>query len=230
MHKSTGTPIPSDRRTTSSVHKLGVLALLVICSVALGQAGSKESQKFLSASENSRESLSDARSQLQSTLNYYNSLILAEADNPQSAYKAFTKALDRTEKIAAKTRDQVEKMQSQADKVFNEWQEELEGYQSDSMRQLGAERLKVSKQRYEQMIGRMGEAGEAYDPLISSLRDQVLFMGRDLSAEALGTLTPMADEVNRMAEDLYARIAVVLEEQVQDEALVTAESAATPTT
>ena len=98
------------------------------------------------------------------------------------------------------------------------------------MQQLGAERLKVPKLRYEQMIGRMGEAGEAYDPLISSLRDQVLFMGRDLSAEALGTLTPMADEVNRMAEDLYARIAVVLEEQVQDEALVTAESAATPTT
>jgi hypothetical protein len=207
---------------------LAGLVLLAICSTALGQAGSKESQKFLGTSEDSRELLSDARDELQSALSYYNSLVRNEADNPQSAYKGFAKALDKTEKLAAKTRKQIESMQSQAEKVFKSWQKELDGYQSDSMRALGAERLEVTKQRYEQMITRMAAAGEAYDPLITALRDQDLFMGRDLSAEALGTLAPMAVEVNQMADALYARIAVVLEEQMQDEAHLTAEGAAAP--
>ena len=117
---------------------------------------------------------------------------------------------------------------AQADKVFKAWQQEIEGYQSEKMRQLGAERLNATKQRYEQMIERIRATGEAYDPLFSSLHDQVLFMGRDLSAEALESLTEVADELNQSAEDLYARVSEVLEEEQQDEVLLADEVAAAP--
>ncbi len=223
MHNSSRNPKTRNGWASHALLGLVGIALLVYCNIALGQAGSKESQKFLSYSEDARKSLAKARSQLQTTLSRYNTLIVGEAKKPQSVYKDLTKALDKTEKLAARTRGRVEKMQEQADKVFTKWQRELEAYQSDQMRQLGAERLEVTQQRYEQMIARMRAAAEAYDPLVAALHDQVLFMGRDLSAEALGALTEMAEVLNRMAEDLYARIAEVLEEEVQDEALLTGE-------
>jgi hypothetical protein len=202
------------------------LVLLALCSTAFAQAGSKESQKFLSYSEDARESITDGREQLQTALAHYNSLVQAEAPDPQSAYKGFAKALDRTEKYAAKTRERVEKMKSQAEKVFKSWQKELDEYQNDSLRKLSEDRLTVTRQRYDQMILRMAAAGNAYEPLILALRDQDLFMSRDLSAEALGPLAPMAAEVNRLTDELYTRIAVVLEEQRQDEAQLTAENTA----
>ena len=68
------------------------------------------------------------------------------------------------------------------------------------------------------MIERMTAAAEVYNPLISSLKDQALFMGRDLSAEALSALTEVAAELNGMADELYARIAELLEDESQDEA------------
>ncbi len=205
-------------RPTPTLFGLLVTVLLAYCGVASGQAGSKESQKFLGYSEDARETLADTKDQLAATLAYYNSLVLGDAEKPQSAYKGMTKALDKTEKLAEKTRDRVEKMQAQADKVFSQWQQELEGYEDERMRELGAERLTVTKDSYAQMIERMRAAGDAYNPLISSLNDQILFMGRDLSVAALSALTEVAAELNGMADELYARIAEVLEDESQDEA------------
>ena len=199
---------------------IGLLAtvLLAVSGVASGQAGSKESQKFLGYSEDARETLEDTKDQLAATMDYYNTLVMGEAEKPQSSYKSMTKSLDKTEKLAKKTGDRGEKMQAQAEKVFSQWQQELEGYQNEKMRELGAERLTVTKERYEQMIERMTAAGDVYNPLISSLKDQALFMGRDLSAEALSALTEVAAELNGMADELYARIAELLEDESQDEA------------
>ncbi len=220
MHIQNRTPeITCGRVVSTWAGGVGLL-LFAISSIALGQAGSKDSQKFLGYSEDSRETITAAREQLEKSLSHYNLLVSGEAKKPKSDYKGFSKALARTEKLADKTRDLVKKMQSQSKKVFKRWQKELDGYQSENLRQLGAKRLDEAQQRYEQMIERMRAAGEAYDPLIASLRDQDLFMGRDLSAESLGNLTPMAEEVNRMAELLYVRIAQVLEEEVADEARV----------
>lgn len=207
------------RNAWSVPEKFGIvlIVLLVCCSTALGQAGSKESQKFLKYSEDTSESVADMLSRLEKTIAYYNALVLGTAKKPQSTYKDLNKSLDKTEKLAEKVRGQVDKMQAQSTKVFSAWEQELEGYQSEDMRQLGAERLKVTKKRYDQMIERMTAAGDAYDPLITSLRDQALYMGRDLSPEAMGTLTKPAEELNQLAEEFYARIAEILDEQVADE-------------
>jgi hypothetical protein len=207
------------RNAWSAPEKFGIvlIGLLVWCSTALGQAGSKESQKFLEYSEDASESVADMRSRLEKTIAYYNDLVLGTAKKPESTYKDLNKSLGKTEKLADKVRGQVDKMQGQSAKVFSAWEEELEGYQSEDMRRLAAERLEVTKQRYDQMIERMTAAAAAYDPLITSLRDQALFMGRDLSPEAMGTLAKSAEELNQLAEELYARIAELLDKQVADE-------------
>ena len=163
-------------------------ALLLCNSNAVAQAGSKESQKFLDYSQDARDTLVDAKSELTSTVALYNSLIAGEAKKPESTYKKLIKALEKSEKVAEKTRDRVEKMQTQADKVFNAWTQELESYENEQLKELGIQRLDASKQRYGVMIERMESTSEAYRPLVSSLHDQIKFMGFDLSPEAMSAL------------------------------------------
>lgn len=223
MQKPIRTSNSSKRQTASTLAGLVVFAF---CSAALGQAGSKESQKFVGYSEDSRETIAEARKELETALTHYNALLSGDERKPKSVYKKFNKALGRTEKLAGKTRDLVKKMESQAKRVFRNWQKELDGYENESLRQLGAKRFEVMRNRYEVMIDRMRAAGEAYDPLIASLHDQDLFMSRDLSPEALANLAPMGADVNRLADLLYVRIATVLEEELNDEVVVTEGSAA----
>lgn len=199
-------------------------ALLLFNSNAVAQAGSKESQKFLDYSEDARDTLVDAQSELASTIALYNSLIEGEAEKPESTYKKLIKTLEKSEKVAGKTRDRVDKMQNQADKVFSAWTQELESYENEQLKELGIQRLDASKQRYGVMIERMESAGEAYAPLVSSLHDQVKLMGFDLSPEAMSALEGPAQELNAMAEELFARIDAVLNQEQQDEAAIAEQS------
>jgi hypothetical protein len=198
--------------------------LLLCFSNAMAQAGSKESKKFLDYSQDARDSLTDARSELESTVALYNMLIAGEAEKPESTYKKLVKALEKSEKVAEKTGDRVEKMQKQADKVFNAWAEGLESFENESLKELGKQRMDASKQRYDGMIERMTLAGEAYHPLVSSLNDQVKFMGFDLSPAAMSELQGPAQELNGMAEELFARIDAVLDEEQNDEVAIAGQS------
>jgi len=129
-----------------------------------------------------------------------------------------------SEKLASKTGDSVDKMKKQAEKVFSAWEKELETYSNEQLKEVGAQRLDASRQRYNSMIERMQSAGDAYDPFISSLKEQVTLLGRDMSPETLGALQSVAQELNGMAEELFVRIDAVLAEEQQDEAALAGEA------
>jgi len=78
------------------------------------------------------------------------------------------------------------------------------------------------------MIERMESTAEAYRPLVSSLHDQIKLMGFDLSPEAMSALQGPAQELNAMAEELFARIDAVLNQEQQDEAAIAEQSDALP--
>jgi hypothetical protein len=226
MNKSVQTPPVFRARPKLALIAVMGTALLLCYGDAVAQAGSKESQKFLDYSQDARNALVDAKSELASTVALYNSLIAGETEKPESTYKKLIKALDKSEKVAGKTRDRVEKMQGQADIVFTAWSQELESYENEQLKELGTQRLDASKQQYDAMIERMASAGDAYTPLVSSLHDQVKLMGFDLSPEAMSTLQGPAQELNAMAEELFARIDAVVNQEQQDEAAIAEESEA----
>lgn len=224
MNKSVqALPVFQARPKLALVTLIGTV-LLLCNSNAVAQAGSKESQKFLDYSQDAREALVDAKSQLASTVALYNSLIAGEAEKPESTYKKLIKALEKSEKVAGKTRDRVDKMQNQADKVFSAWTQELESYENEQLKEVGIQRLDAAKQRYGVMIERMESAGEAYSPLVSSLHDQIKLMGFDLSPDAMSALQGPAQELNAMAEELFARVDAVLNQEQQDEAAIAEQS------
>lgn len=216
-------PVFQARPKLALVTLIGTV-LLLCNSNAVAQAGSKESQKFLDYSQDAREALVDAKSELASTVALYNSLIAGEAEKPESTYKKLIKALEKSEKVAGKTRDRVDKMQNQADKVFSAWTQELESYENEQLKEVGIQRLDAAKQRYGVMIERMESAGEAYSPLVSSLHDQIKLMGFDLSPDAMSALQGPAQELNAMAEELFARVDAVLNQEQQDEAAIAEQS------
>jgi hypothetical protein len=150
----------------------------------------------------------------------YNMLIAGETDKAESTYKKLVKALEKSEKVAKKTGDRVEKMQKQADKVFKAWAEGLETFDNESLKLVGTQRMDESKQQFDGMIERMKLSGEAYRPLVSSLNDQIKFMGFDLSPAAMSALQEPAQEVNEMSEELFSRIDAVLNQEQEDEAAI----------
>ena len=140
---------------------LSVLAtiLVLFSGNAIGQAGGKESQKFEDYRDDAREALTDTKVQLESTVALYNALLNVEAEKPESTYKDLTSATKKSEKLWASYGKDEGKMQKQANKMFANWQEEINAYGNEQMKQLAAERLEVAKMDYDRMVERMKTTG-----------------------------------------------------------------------
>jgi len=60
------------------------IILLLCFSHAMGQAGTKESQKFLAYSEDARKALVNTRAELDETVALYNNQMSGEAEKPET--------------------------------------------------------------------------------------------------------------------------------------------------
>jgi hypothetical protein len=216
------TPNFSVFQNTTSHALISVLsmALLLCANAAFGQAGSKDAQKFQELGEDAREAIEEARGQFESTVGIYNAIVMAEVDNPEKAYKDLTKATEKSEKLWADASKTFDKMQKQGGKLFSSWQKDVDAFGSEPMKQVGMQRLEFAQTRNQHMIDKMGAAQEGYQPFISSLKDQGMFMANDLSPAALEALQPLAEELNATAVELLANIDALLnqEEAVEDAA------------
>ena len=187
-------------------------AALLFCSgAALGQAGAKDSKKYESYRADAHADLVDAQTQLVTTVGLYNSLVYLEAENPESAYNDLAKAAKKCDDLWKGYGKKVAKMRKQADKMFAAWNEEVESFGNEQMKQLGMERVAAALAAHEHMAEQMDAADESYAPFSQLLSEQATFMSRDLSPEAMVILQPMSEELNSMALELYAGFEAILE-------------------
>ena len=202
----------------SSVHigSLGTLSILLLGSnIAFGQAGSKDAQKFQASVEDAREDIEKARVEIDNTMGIYNGIVNTEVDDPEKAYKSLTKEISKSEKAWKTAGSSFDKMGKAGDKLFSGWQKEVDAITNEQMKQISMGRLEDATAKNQKMTGKIEAAQAAYEPFMSSLKDQALFMGRDLSPEAIEALQPLAEELNTSAATLLASIDALLNQDVE---------------
>jgi len=205
------------RYALHTVACLGVITVLSVtlsdANVAFGQAGSQDTQKFQSLVESTRGGLEKARAQFDTTMGAYNVIANAETDNPEKAYKNLTKQVSASEKDWKGASTSFKNMQKAGQKVFSNWQKEVDGITNEQMKQISMDRLDEATGNYQRMSERVAAAQAAYEPFMTSLQDQTLFLGRDMSPAAIEALQPMALELNTLAATLLSSIDAVLNQE-----------------
>lgn len=206
--------------------RIGSLAALVVASFLLAgtwaQAQStkaaRDAEKLAQSGQAAERALQDVVSHVQQMLGGYNGIIDGSAKNAESSYKKLAADLQDARKKLAGVNRSVEDMNQRADKYFAEWDVEIEQFNTPSVKQKSVERLGASRERQATRSESLSQAGEAFTPLLRNLEDQVLFLGRDLSPEAVADLQEEAQAVNRQADDVLGTVGVLLARARGDEA------------
>ena len=118
------------------------------------------------------------------------------------AFQAFAEATEAAEKQANELRAHIAPMRNSALAVFERWEQSLEGFNSDSMRQRSADRLAVTRERFAEVQEDSVLALQQFDELNSRLRDTVLFLGHDFNATAVSAIEEDAYVVRDEAREL----------------------------
>jgi chromosome segregation ATPase len=180
--------------------------------VAGAQAGVKQAENLAKKTEASAKAITEARQQIQKTLDVYNALVEGNVEDTKKAYGNLQKEMDRSDDRVEDVRKRVDEMNVEADKYFADWTTNLDGITSPDLRARSEERLQDARKRYAQILATTGKAGDRFASFMQNLRDQVTYLGHDLNPSALASLKGDATKLNTAAESLFSKIDSAIKE------------------
>ena len=185
------------------------ISLMIFGAALVGVAqeeGVKQIQQLIKKANSTVESITDARTQLQKTMDAYNAVLAPDVKDRRDAYKKLQKEMANADKKRAEVSTRSSEMNIEADKLFKSWEASTAAITDADLRRRSEQRLTTAKQRFGE-IRTAGQSGsEHYGRFMKSLQDQVTFLGHDLNPGAVAALKPDADKLNAQAKELFAAI------------------------
>ena len=156
--------------------------------------------------EEARDSQTDAKEQFTSALDRYRSVVNVEGGDLEQVYDRLANEFERSEARAQAVEDRVAAVQSVADDLFAEWENEIEDYSDAKLRSQSQRLLNDTRSEYRRLMTAMRRAEGAMDPVLTLFRDQVLFLRHNLNARAIGSLESELATIERATASMIAEM------------------------
>jgi len=161
--------------------------------------------------KSARDAQEDAKKEIQRTLEQFGKVVSYQGGDLESTYTKLRGELEASEDSAQAVRKRIADVESVADALFSEWEQELGQYSNPDLRRKSQAKLTQTKSRYKGMLSAMKRAEQRIDPVLNPLRDQVLYLKHNLNARALtaikGELVKVDAQVDQLVKDMNRSIA-----------------------
>jgi Protein of unknown function (DUF2959) len=142
------------------------------------------------AQEEGQEQFKDALEQFRAVINFDGGELEGVYDRLNDEYKDSVSA-------AEEISNRIDGVESVAQALFDEWESELLEYSNANLRRDSERQLKQTQRKYRRLITSMHNAEKTIDPVLSSLKDNVLYLKHNLNARAIASLKGELGSVNR---------------------------------
>ncbi|BDX04683.1 DUF2959 domain-containing protein [Planctobacterium marinum] len=150
--------------------------------------------------ESVNEAQEEAQQQFASALEELTVLINFDGGELQTAYDKIKDQYDASKDSAERLTSRIDKVESVAEALFDEWQDELSQYSNESLRRDSERKLKDTQRRYGSLIKAMHRSADKMQPVLTALNDNVLYLKHNLNASAIGALQGEFDKIKRDIE------------------------------
>jgi len=155
---------------------------------AMEKVGIHKRDILIDRVEDARDAQSEAQKQFKSALEQFSAVVHIGNSNLKKAYEKLNAEYEDSDKVAKKVSERIDKVESVADALFDEWKDELKLYKNAAFRKSSKQKLQDTKTRYREMLASMHRAEKSMEPVLRTFRDNVLFLKHNLNAQAIGSL------------------------------------------
>lgn len=159
-----------------------------------------------------KEAQKDAQKQFKDALSEFRSVVSFEGGDLESHYNRLNSEFEDSETTAQDLTSRIDKVESVAEALFDEWQDELKLYTNDRLRSDSANKLQATKRQYTSLIKSMRRAEKSVDPVLNALRDNVLYLKHNLNASAIGALKGELAGIDRDVQQLLGAMETAINE------------------
>ncbi len=160
--------------------------------------------------EDAQEAQEEGQEQFESALEQFRSVRDFDGGELQEVYNRLNAEFEASEAAAERIRDRIGSVETVAEDLFDEWSDELALYTSESLRRDSEAQLRITRQRYEQLMTAMHRVESSLDPVLDTLRDNVLYLRHNLNSRAIaslqGELDTISTDVDRLIADMQSAI------------------------
>ena len=161
--------------------------------------------------ENAKESQEDAQEEFSSALEAFSAVVAFEGGELEDVYNKLNSEYENSRSAANDVTDRIDKVESVAEALFDEWEDELEKYQNASLKRESTAKLRDTERRYSALIKTMRKAESRMAPVLSAFQDNVLYLKHNLNASAIGALqgelSTIQNDVDQLIEQMNSAIA-----------------------
>jgi len=178
---------------------------------AMEKVGVHKRDILIDRVEETKESQEESQEEFQSALERLTTLINFDGGELQDAYNQLNDDYESSLKAADDVTTNINKVEDVAEALFDEWSDELEQYKSASLKRESSKKLNATKRQFDQLLRSMRSAESKMEPVLSSLKDNVLYLKHNLNAQAVaaikGEFTNLKRDIQILMNDMNKSIA-----------------------
>ena len=152
---------------------------------------------FVDRIEESLEVQKEGQAQFESALEQFKATVDFDGGGLEKANNLFNDEYEESEEAANAISEHISAVESVADALFEEWSDELDLYTSPSLRRASERQYKSTEKKYQRLLASMRRVEESMQPVLATMRDNVLFLKHNLNARAIDTLKGELGSINR---------------------------------
>ncbi len=153
--------------------------------------------------EDAQDSQKDAQQEFSSALDEFSTLINFDGGELETVYNNLNDQLEVSKESAASVTQRINKVESVAEDLFDEWQTEINLISSANLKRDSQRKLSETKRKYASLLKSMRKVEKSMSPVLIALQDNVLALKHNLNANAIGSLQ---GEFNSIKQDVGSLI------------------------
>lgn len=193
---------------------IGIVLMISACQSAyygaLEKVGIHKRDVLVSRVEKTRDSQQDAKEQFKSALEQFKTVVSFNGGELETIYNKLNDEYESSAEAAQDVSARIESVASVSEALFDEWEDELQQYTSDTLKRKSQQQLKQTRKQYERLLRSMRSAEKTMQPVLNVFKDQVLYLKHNLNAQAIasikGELKTIESNVSRLIQQMNSSI------------------------
>lgn len=161
--------------------------------------------------EDTKDSQEESQEEFQSALERLTTLIDFNGGELEDVYNQLNSDYESSLAAAETVSKNIDDVENVANALFEEWADELDEYKNSSLKRESSKRLSETQRKFDSLLRSMRSAEDKMQPVLASLKDNVLYLKHNLNAQAVsairGEFTNLKRDIKLLMDDMNKSIA-----------------------
>lgn len=161
--------------------------------------------------EDTKDSQEESQEEFQSALERLTTLIDFNDGELEDVYNQLNSDYESSLAAAETVSKNIDDVENVANALFEEWADELDEYKNSSLKRESSKRLSETQRKFDSLLRSMRSAEDKMQPVLASLKDNVLYLKHNLNAQAVsairGEFTNLKRDIKLLMDDMNKSIA-----------------------